>query len=156
MMHEIRQQREKFLLRELATWWVVKGDKVNREFFLTKAPELRGTHIQRLKWKDDSMATDEEEILQIATNYYKDLLTPTLIDGPPSILMHDVVACLKTKIAEVAKTQLSKAIKKEEIVAGLGRIHSLACPGADGMPKAFFKEFWEKIFPGCRAASMEA
>ena len=102
------------------------------------------------------MVTDEEEILQIATNYYRDLLSPALTNDPPSNLMHDVVACLKTRIGEVAKTQLSKAIEKEEIVAGLGRIHSLACPGADGMPKAFFKEFWEKIFPGCRAASMEA
>ena len=69
--------------------------------------------------------------------------------------MHDVVAWLKTRIGEVAKTQLSKAIKKEEIVAGLDRIHSMACPGADSLPNAFFEEFWEKCFPSLEVGLQE-
>ena len=135
-MQVIRQQHEEFLFKKSAAWWVGKGDKVNSEFFLNKVPKLRGMHIQHLKQEDDSMAANEEEILQMTTNYYKDLLAPVLTDNPPSNLMHDVVACLKTRIGEVAETQFSKAIEKEEIVAGLDRIHSLACPGADGLNSA--------------------
>ena len=45
------------------------------------------------------MTFDQEEILQIATNYYRDLLAPTLTnDQVPSNLMHDVITCLKTRI----------------------------------------------------------
>ena len=80
------------------------GDKVNWEFFLTKAPKLRGTHIQSLKREDDLMATGQDEILQMATNYYKDLLAPTLIEAPLINLMQYVVACLNTRIGEIAKT----------------------------------------------------
>ena len=69
--------------------------------------------------------------------------------------MHHVVACLKTRIGEVAKSQLSKTIEKEEIVAGLDRIHNRACPGVDGLPKAFFMEFWEHIFPTLEAGFLE-
>ena len=69
--------------------------------------------------------------------------------------MQHVVACLKTKIGEVAKLQLSKTIEKEEIVAGLDKIHSRACPGVDGLPKAFFVEFWEHIFPSLEAGFQE-
>ena len=84
---------------------------LSREFFLTKAPKLRGTH--RLKREDDSMATGQEEILQSATNYYKDLLAPTLTGGPPSNLMHDVVACLKTMIGEEANLNSVVKIHRE-------------------------------------------
>ena len=101
------------------------------------------------------MTTDQDEILQMATKYYKDLLAPTLTEAPPINLMHHVVACLKTRIGEVAKSQLSKTIEKEEIVAGLDRIHSRACPGVDGLPKAFFVEFWEHIFPSLEAGFQE-
>ena len=111
MMQEIRQQREQFLFRKSAAWWDVKGDKGDKEFFLTKTPKLRGTHIQSLKGEDDSLATDQEEILQMATSYYRDMLAPTFTETPPMNLMHDVVACSKTKIEEVAKTQLSKTIE---------------------------------------------
>ena len=52
-----------------ATWWVVKGDKVNSEFFLTKAPKLKGKPILSLKREDDSVTTDQDEILQMATKY---------------------------------------------------------------------------------------
>ena len=47
------------------------------------------------------MRTGQEEILQMATKNYKDLLAPTLIEAPPINLMHHVVACLKTRIGEV-------------------------------------------------------
>ena len=97
------------------------------------------------------MTTDQDEILQMVTKYYRDLLAPTLIEVPLINLMDHVVACLKTRIREVAKSQLSKTIEKEEIVAGLDRIHSRACPGVDGLPKAFFVEFWEHIFPSLEA-----
>ena len=50
------------------------------------------------------MTFDQEEILQIATNYYRDLLAPTLTnDQVPSNLMYDVITCLKTRIGEAAK-----------------------------------------------------
>ena len=104
------------------------------------------------------MTFDQEDILQIATNYYRDLLAPTLTNGQvPSNVMHDVITCLKTnlKIGEAAKAPLSKAIEEEEIVAGLDKIHSMACPGVDGLPKAFFKEFWEQIFPSLEAGLQE-
>ena len=155
VLQEIRQQREQFLFRKSAAQWAVKGDKVNREFFLTKTPKRRGTHIHSLKREDDSMTFDQEEILQMATNYYRDLLAPTLTNDPPSNLMHDVITCLKTRIGEAAKAQLSKDIGEEEIVAGLDKIHSMACLGVDGLPKAFFKEFWEQIFPSLKAGLQE-
>ena len=155
VLQEIRQQREQFLFRKSAAQWAVKGDKVNSEFFLTKAPKLKGKPILSLKREDDSVTTDQDEILQMATKYYRDLLAPTLIEAPLIHLMQHVVACLKTKIGEVAKLQLSKTIEKEEIVAGLDKIHSRACPGVDGLPKAFFVEFWEHIFPSLEAGFQE-
>ena len=104
------QQREQFLFRNSTTWWSVKGDKVNSEFFLTKAPKMKGKPIQSLKREDDSVTTAQDEILQMATNYYRELLAPTLTEAPPINLMHHVVACLKTRIGEVAKSHLSKTI----------------------------------------------
>ena len=104
MLQEVRQQREQFLSRKSAAWWVVKGDKVKMDFFLTKTPKRRGKHIHNLIREDDSMTFDQEEILQIATNYYRDLLAPTLANNQvPSNLMHDVITCLKTRIGEAAK-----------------------------------------------------
>ena len=90
------QDATRMLFRKSAAWWTLKGDKVNRGFFLTKAPKQRGTYIQSLKQEDDSMTSDQGEILQITTNYYRDLLAPMLTNGPSSNLMHDILACLKT------------------------------------------------------------
>ena len=50
VLQEIWQQREQLLFGKSTTWWVVKGDKVNREFFLNKAPKMKGNHIISLKW----------------------------------------------------------------------------------------------------------
>ena len=83
MLQETRQQREQFLFRKLIAWWAVKGDKVNSEFFLTKAPKLKGKPLPSLKREDDSVTTDQDEILQMATKYYRDLLAPTLTEAPP-------------------------------------------------------------------------
>ena len=47
------------------------------------------------------MATNQDEILQLATKYYRDLLAPTLTEATSINLMHNVVACLKTRIGEV-------------------------------------------------------
>ena len=35
------------------------------------------------KREDDSLAIDQDEILQMATKYYRDLLAPTLTEAPP-------------------------------------------------------------------------
>ena len=37
------------------------------EFFLTKVPKLKGKPILSLKREDDSLTTDQDEILQMAT-----------------------------------------------------------------------------------------
>ena len=61
------------------------------------------------------MATNQDEILQLATKYYRDLLAPTLTEATSINLMHNVVACLKTRIGEVVKRQLSKTIERKRL-----------------------------------------
>ena len=64
------------LFRRTATWWARKDDKVNRHLFHYKAPKGGGGRIQGLREPDGSITEDKAEILQMATQYYRDLLAP--------------------------------------------------------------------------------
>ena len=64
------------LFQRTATWWARTYDRVNPHFFQYKAPKGGGGRIQGLRKPNGSITEDKADIIQMATQYYRDLLTP--------------------------------------------------------------------------------
>jgi hypothetical protein len=69
-------EKNRMLFRRNAAWWASKDDKVNQHFFHYRSPKSGGGRIQGLRKPDGSITEDKTEILEMATQYYRDLLAP--------------------------------------------------------------------------------
>ena len=92
--------------------------------------------------KDGEIYTDKENILRIATKYYKDLYTSEKVNEK---IQSKLLGNVKTKLSKEAKTNLDKPITEEEVINAIKRLPLGKSPGLDGFPVEFYKEYWDKI-----------
>ena len=93
--------------------------------------------------KDGYIYTDNENILRIATKYYRDLYTSDKVNEK---IQNKLLGNVKTKLSKEAKTNLDKPItEEEEVKNAINRLPTGKSPGLDGFPVEFYKKYWEKI-----------
>ena len=92
--------------------------------------------------ENSKIYTDKENIIKIATNFYKDLYTPNTVNTKTQ---DKLLKNIKTKLSDEQKDKLDAIITEEEIKTALFQMSSGKSPGLDGVPVEFYKEFWEEI-----------
>ena len=70
---EITHRRSKLTFHASMSFWAKKGDRVSKQFFKTHGPRAAGEQIQCLCAQEGSLCTTSEEVMEIVTDYYKEL-----------------------------------------------------------------------------------
>ena len=123
------QQRSKAL-------YLKSGDS-NTSFFHNRASHtFRRNRITSLTNSAWSWCKSQEEITDIAINYYSDLFTSNT--PPISQLVLDTIS---PSITNEMNADLLRNFSREEVEAALKDIEPLSTPGPDGMPPIFFQYF---------------
>ena len=97
---------------------------------------------QLAETKDGEIFTDNENIMRISTQFYKDLYTTDKVNEKAQ---NQLLKNVTTKLSKEAKTTLDKPFSEEEVYKAIMNLPSGKSPGIDGFPIEFYKEYWHSI-----------
>lgn len=95
-----------------------------------------------IKNKEGQILEDQSEIAKIIRDYYKDLYSEEKIDNTQK---DKFVNNISKKLNEEDRESLEGMISKEEVEQELKAMKSNKSPGIDGLPKEFYKTFFDII-----------
>ena len=72
-LEEVTQRRSEFSFHASRSFWARKGDRMCREFFRTHGQRSAGEQLRSLRAQDGGIRTGPEEVMDLATNFYKTL-----------------------------------------------------------------------------------
>ena len=81
--------------------------------------------------KDGEIYTDNKNILEIATKFYKDLYTSEKVNEK---VQEKLLKNVKTKLSKEAKMDLDKPLTEEEVRNSINKMPFGKSPGLDGFP----------------------
>ena len=121
--------------------WLLKGD-LNTDYFHRVANgKKRKNHIFSLR-QDDKIIESDENILQIATDYFKSLFGPS---NSPICKMDPSCWSPEEKVSQEESEQLNSKFSEEEIKNVVFSMEKNTAPGPDHIPVEFFQTCWEII-----------
>ena len=92
--------------------------------------------------RDGEIFTDNDNIVRIASNFYRDLFTSDRVNEK---IQQKLLGNVKTKLSKEAKTGLDKPITEGEVRDAIDKLPLGKSPGLDGFPVEFYKEYWDRI-----------
>ncbi len=147
-LHGAEERRFAFLFHKQASHWVQVGDRVTRDFFSIVGPRHSRAGVQRLRREDGSLASTPDEMRELATQFYRELLS----QDPPSPTMEGnrqlVLSYVRRTVTEGMCSQLLAPFTEQELLEALRALAKGSCPGVDGLAPAFFLMHWETLAPG--------
>jgi hypothetical protein len=143
----IKQEINHLLLSEELHWrqrsrmvWLEAGDQ-NTKFFHNYANQRQRTNgIQGLRNPEDVWCTAENQVEDIAVNYFRNIFTtshPTRIG--------ETLSAVETVVSEETNQRLLQPFTPEEVRTALVQMHPSKAPGADGMPSFFYQKYWHIV-----------
>ena len=97
---------------------------------------------QLAETEDSKIYTDNENIIRISTDFYKDLYTPNKVN---TRTQNKLLKNIKTKITTEQREKLDAEITEDEIRAAVFQMQTGKSPGLDGIPIEFYQEYWDLI-----------
>ncbi len=97
---------------------------------------------QLAKEKNGEIYTDKENIMNISTQFYKDLYTPSNVNVNTQ---HKLLKNINKKVSAEAKVNLDSPITIKELQMAVFQMLKGKSPGLDGIPVEFYQEYWDII-----------
>ncbi len=142
---EAELKKDEFRFHKKKALWTQIGDKCNKEFFNAVKQKRFNSGLKQLRRYDGTLTKDPEEMLQIATDFYRDLLTAQPVSSETLRKREEVWAAITPTVSEEMRSSLREPFSQEEIAEALHALPVLGCPGEDGLPLAFFLKYWDLI-----------
>jgi hypothetical protein len=150
MMQQIQQKETELdnLLENEEMWWSQRsralwlqhGDR-NTKYFHQKASQRRQrNHIDSIQDIQGTKHYDHDNIELTLLTHFKDLFTSQGTHNTDQ-----VVQVVNNKITPDMYTQLDNAYTAEEVFETIRHMKGLAAPGPDGLPAAFYHNYWDVI-----------
>ena len=73
MLEEVTQRRSEFSFHASKSFWARKGDRMCRKFFRTHGQRSAGEQLRSLRAQDSSIRFGSEEVMDLATDFYRTL-----------------------------------------------------------------------------------
>ena len=137
---ETLKAEEKFWKQKSRIFWLREGD-LNTMFFhaITRQRKARNK-ITCLLDSAGNLVEDEEKLVAIATDYFRELFessNPELID--------EALANVTTTISDQINADLMAPVSEWEVKLALFAMHPEKAPGPDGMTALFYQKFWDTV-----------
>jgi hypothetical protein len=116
-----------------------RGHKYN--FFHRKAQwRAKKNRVKKLKTENGEWEENEENMRQIAADYFQSLYTKD-----PGVNPQEVLELVEARVSDEVNDELCKPFTNTEIADVLFQIGPLKAPGPDGFPARFFRRNWDVI-----------
>jgi hypothetical protein len=154
LFNALRIHMAKLLVQEDAYWrqrakthWLRDGD-LNTKFFHAAATSRKKVNrISSLLDPSGNVVTKEDELCEVARDYFIDIFTKQNSNIAP------VINTISRSISPEDNEMLTASFTIEEFREALFSMHPDKCPGPDGFNPAFFQQFWhicsQDIFKDC-------
>ena len=121
------------------------GDKTTKEFFRSKGLRHARTMMRNLNREDGTTTEDGDKMRNIATSYYKRLLTEDTMATWEDIREDIILHSIPEKVTSDMNTWLMHPLSIIEIWEALSDLDAYSCPGIDGLTPHFFTCLWDTI-----------
>jgi hypothetical protein len=142
---ELSKRHATLLIQEEGYWkqrakmhWLQEGDMNTRFFHMSATARSKKKRVIKLIADSGTEAHTQEELCEMAKNYFDILFKPRNGDHEP------VLNLIQTKVTEDDNLLLTAPITKVEIQQALFQMHPDKSPGPDGFNPAFYQRFWEQ------------
>uniref|UniRef100_A0A803QQJ3 Reverse transcriptase domain-containing protein n=1 Tax=Cannabis sativa TaxID=3483 RepID=A0A803QQJ3_CANSA len=134
------RMKESIWRQKSREYWLKLGDRSTRFFHAAASIRRRRNQVWSLQDKDGVMKENINEVSGIITDYFKNLFT----SDQPDISM-ELEDLFDRKVGEEENQSLTGIPSIEEIRDTVFSIHPLKSPGPDGLPRSFFRKYWDAV-----------
>uniref|UniRef100_A0A3B4URR0 Reverse transcriptase domain-containing protein n=1 Tax=Seriola dumerili TaxID=41447 RepID=A0A3B4URR0_SERDU len=123
---------------------LVEGEKCTGFFLGLEKQKQKKTIIEELKDKDNNIHKDKIKILEIITEYYKNLYKK---EGSDKRKTEEIIAYIDRKINKEDKMWCDSKLTINEIENAIKNLNKNKSPGSDGLTADFYMAFSEQMAP---------
>jgi hypothetical protein len=118
--------------------WLAAGDKSTRFFHLRASQRRKKNRITKLTTPSGQVTSDEVEMKNMTTAFYKNLYT-----SEETIGMEGVLDTVPTKVTPRMNDSLLAPFTESEVKEPMFQMFPTKALGLDGFPAHFFQRYWE-------------
>ncbi|XP_061342057.1 uncharacterized protein LOC133288347 [Gastrolobium bilobum] len=137
---DILEQKEQIWYLKSRGDWIKGGDRNTRYYHTCTLIRRKKNKIIKLQNHGGGWISGEEELIDLARNFFINLFTDDLVEPGWS-----QTSCFWPAIREDHKSLLSLDISLEEVKKAFFQMAPLKTPGPDGYPALFYHKNWELI-----------
>ncbi|GAU38028.1 hypothetical protein TSUD_395880 [Trifolium subterraneum] len=141
---ELSEKHATLLIQEEGYWkqrakmhWLKEGDMNTRFFHMSATARSKKKKVTKLVADNGTEAHTQEELCEVAKNYFDNLFKPRDGDHDP------ILNLIHPRVTDDNNFFLTVPITKVEIQHALFQMHPDKSPGPDGFNPAFYQRFWE-------------
>jgi hypothetical protein len=139
-LSRLEDQKDLYWRQRAHVHWMHEGDRNTKFFHSMATGRKKKNKIKELRREDGVVVKEEEELQEVATNYFLNLFAST-IGTRTAELMVRIDPCVTPEM----NNSLMETFTEEEVWSALESIGDLKAPGLDGMPALFYKKYWEVV-----------
>ena len=91
---------------------------------------------QLAEHKDGEIYTDKDKLIEISTNFYKSLYTPSKVN---TSIQNRLLKNIRNKISQTEKNTLDAPLEDKELERAVFQLKKDKSPGLDGLPAEFYQ-----------------
>ena len=146
----LEQEKSKSAQVRSKSRWIEEGDK-NTNFFLNLEKARNNSKLMtKLELDDQTTITDQQEILNAQTAYFKNLYKLDQNSNIENLQEHLDIFMGDSNIPNLSEREkiiCEGRISLEELGVALKGLNQNSSPGLDGLSTEFYKVFWGKLGP---------
>ena len=140
---EVKYKTQGSIIRS-RTQWYEEGEKSSKYFLNLEKRNFNNKRINKLQLEDNSMITNDKDILNEEKLFYSNLYTKKNI-STPSVNFFDPAEPNLEILTQLEKQDSDVEITDMEILKAIEDTNNDKSPGLDGLPIEFYKIFWPEI-----------
>ena len=144
----VKERRYDFTFHRQAAKWSQVGDRVTEEFFRITGPRPSRVGIRRLRRPDGSLASEPEDVRELATSFYRELLSAEAPLTHQLACRQEVWRHARRVVSSEMQDALLSPLTCEELPEALRALPSNSCPGQERLGLSFLMQHWELVGPG--------
>ncbi|KAL3685602.1 hypothetical protein R1sor_003624 [Riccia sorocarpa] len=141
--------------RHLDRLWEDDGDRSTKLFFNAIKARKKQTGFTALQDDHGTLHTEESKILDLAANYFADILQEPAVISPQHSAVDELLSRTSAQVTNEERESLQKDFTLQELHTAAKLLGRDKCPGPDGVPLEFFLSLWDTVSPLVLRATSE-